>query len=223
MNIWVALGHVLPIAVALALSTVPIMATILILLSENKRRSSVPYLIGWVIGIAFVATACTLLAAVLPTASPTGGQLTTGFGQILVGLMLVALAIMMWRRARAKPKGDEPKWFAAVGSFGPWTSFGIGFVLNLRPKSILLGAATGLALRGDGLSIAGTSIVIGVYTVLAAATVAIPIAATLISPAKSEPTLLRTRTMLADNSRYISIVIMLMIGVVIVGNGLTHL
>jgi hypothetical protein len=223
MNLWVALGHVLPIAVALALSTVPIMATILILLSENKRRSSVPYLIGWVIGIAFVATACTLLAAVIPTSSPNGKQLTTGFGQMLVGLALVALAIIMWRRARAKPKGDEPKWFSAVGSFGPWTSFGIGFVLNLRPKSILLGAATGLALRGDGLSIAGTSIVIGVYTVLAATTVAVPIAATLISPAKSEPTLLRTRTMLAANSRYISIVIMLMIGVVIVGNGLTHL
>ena len=44
-----AIGHVLPIALAVAISSVPIMATILILLSPKRGRSALPFLIGWVL------------------------------------------------------------------------------------------------------------------------------------------------------------------------------
>ena len=59
---WAALGHILPIAVAVALSSIPIMAAILILLSPNKRRSSLMFLIGFVLGLAVTVVAFTLLA-----------------------------------------------------------------------------------------------------------------------------------------------------------------
>ena len=47
-----AIGHILPIALAVAISSVPIMATILILLSPKRAQSAIPFLIGWVLGIA---------------------------------------------------------------------------------------------------------------------------------------------------------------------------
>ena len=62
-----AIGHILPFAVAVALSSVPIMATIFILLSPNRSRSSLPFLIGWVLGIAVVVTLCTLGAQAIPS------------------------------------------------------------------------------------------------------------------------------------------------------------
>ena len=49
-----ALGELLPIAVAVAVSSVSIMATILILLSPKRNHSAIPFLIGWVVGMAGV-------------------------------------------------------------------------------------------------------------------------------------------------------------------------
>lgn len=220
---WQALGHLLPISVASAVSSVPIMATVLILLSKNSRRSSVPYLVGWVLGIAAIVSGFTMLATFIPE-SAQGGQLTaTAFAQIVIGLALVALAITVWRRTRGKPAGAEPRWLASVGSLGPWSSFGLGVALNLRPKSVLLSAAAALSVVGGGLAVAEAAVVIAIYTVLSASTVAIPVIGTILSPVKAEAWLHSTRSWLTRNNRTLTILILFMIGVVIVGNGLTRL
>jgi hypothetical protein len=220
---WAALGHVLPIAVAVALSSVPIMATILILLSPNKSRSSLTFLIGWILGIAVVVVAFTLLAHVIPSGPPRKSQAAIGISLIVIGLALVVFAIIVWRRGAGKPSSGIPKWLSAVGSLGPWSALGLAFVLNLRPKAILLAAAAGLSLRGDDLTVGETAIVIGVYTVISASAVAIPIIASLVAPEKTGRWLVRARAWIAENNRIVSILILIMIGVVIIGNGLTHL
>jgi hypothetical protein len=217
-----ALGHILPIAVAVALSSVPIMATILILLSKNRNRSSIPFLIGWVLGLALVVVAFTLLAHAVPSSSPKQPQVALAIGQIVIGVALEVFAFVTWRRERGRPAGGIPKWLRAVASFGPWSSFGLGFILNLRPKALLLGAAAGLSLRGDSLTLATTVIVIVIYTVISASTVAIPIVATLVAPKKTEGWLVSTRAWIETNNRIVTILIMMMIGVVIIGNGLTR-
>lgn len=220
---WQALGHLLPISVASALSSVPIMATILILLSKNNRSSSVPYLIGWVLGIAGIVTGFALLASFMPESAQGGQQKFNALAQIVIGLALVVLATIVWRRSRGKPVGDEPKWLASVGLLGPWSSFGFGVVLNLRPKSILLSAAAALSVAGGGLTVGQAGVVIAIYTALSASTVAIPVIGAIVSPVKAEAWLHGARAWLARNNRTVTILILLMIGVVIVGNGLTRL
>ena len=42
------LAQLIPVALAAALSTVPITATIFILLSERRRTTALPFLTGWV-------------------------------------------------------------------------------------------------------------------------------------------------------------------------------
>ena len=61
-----ALGSLIPLGVAAAVSTVPILVTILILLSDNRNRSALPYLIGWVVGTLFLVTVGTIAASSLP-------------------------------------------------------------------------------------------------------------------------------------------------------------
>lgn len=220
---WQALGHLLPISVASALSSVPIMATILILLSKNNRSSSVPYLTGWVLGIASMVASFVLLASFLPEPALGGQQTFNALAQIVIGLALVVLAIIVWRRSRGKPVGAEPKWLASVGLLGPWSSFGFGVVLNLRPKSILLSAAAALSVAGAGLTVGEAGVVIAIYTVLSASTVAIPVIGALVSPVKVEAWLHGARAWFGRNNRTVTILILLMIGVVIVGNGLIRL
>ncbi|KFF60330.1 hypothetical protein JF66_05155 [Cryobacterium sp. MLB-32] len=89
-----ALGQLLPIALAIALSTVPIMATVLILMSPNRNRSSLPFLVGWVVGIGLMAGVFTLGAHVFAAPNPRepNNSALLGIVQIVIGLLLVALA-----------------------------------------------------------------------------------------------------------------------------------
>ncbi len=217
-----ALGHILPISVAVALSSVPIMATILILLSPNRNRSALPFLIGWVLGVVVVVLAFTLLARGVPGSSAKRTDVTLAIAQLVIGVALIVFALIAWRRTIGRPSAGEPKWLRAVGSLGPWASFGLAFVLNLRAKALLLSAAAGLAMRGDDLAVGQTAIVLGVYTLISVSTVAVPIVATLLAPGKTEKWLVATRAWIAKNNRIVTILIMIMIGVVVIGNGLTR-
>lgn len=218
-----ALGHLLPIAVAAAISSVPIMTTILILLSPNRTHSALPFLIGWVLGIALFVVGFSLFARAIPGSTTKHPQPGLGIGLIIVGAALLVFAAFSWRRSRDKPSAGIPKWLRAVGSFGALPAFGFGFALNVRPKALLLAAAAGLSLRGDTLSVTELIIAIAIYTVISASTVGVPIVATLISPQTMERRLVVARRWITRNSSIVTILIMIMVGVVIIGNGLTRL
>ncbi len=216
-----AIGHVLPVAVAMAFSSVPIMATILILLSPNRKRSALPFLIGWVVGLAAVVSLAALGAQALP--SPRFDRqpdVAVGIAELVVGLALVVFGIVRLRQSYRSTTYEMPRWLSAVSSLGPWSSLGVALVLNLRPKAILLAVAAGLGIRGDDLPLADAAIVIAVYTVISASTVAVPIVLTLAAPERMTPRLVRVREWMARNSGAVTAVIVLLIGVVIAGYGL---
>jgi hypothetical protein len=219
-----AIGHVLPIALAVAISSVPIMATILILLSPKRGRSALPFLIGWVLGIAAVVWACTLFAQLIPTArSSRRPETAIGIAEILVGLTLVVVGIIAWRRAVKNPSTAMPKWLSAVDSFGPWAAFGVAFALNVRPKGLLLAIAAGLAIRADDLSWGESAVVIAIYTLVGASTVAVPIIMTLAAPERMRPRLLVAQDWITRNNGVLTGLILVIIGVVILGTGLGRL
>ena len=218
-----AVGHVLPLALAFALSSIPIMATILILLSKNRNRAAIPFLIGWIVGIALVLVVLIALAQAVPGAVPKTSQVLLGSFLIVIGVALIALSVVNWARGRRKQTAGIPRWLRAVSSFGPWSSFGFALLLNVRPKAILLSAAAGLSLRGDGLTPSETVGVIVIYTLVSASTVAIPIIARLVAPNRTELPLVHARRWLEDNSSVVSALILVLVGFVVIADGLTRL
>src|ERR1700712_3213861 len=113
-----ALGHILPIAVAAAISSVPITAAILILLSPKRNSAALPFLIGWVFGMALVVTLFTVFASSLPQPRFRGPDLATAIGEIIVGFAMVVFAFITWRRSRGKPaKTTEPAYLRAIATF----------------------------------------------------------------------------------------------------------
>ncbi|WP_165877420.1 GAP family protein [Agromyces fucosus] len=218
-----AIGHILPIALAVAISSVPIMATIVILLSP-KRESAAPFLVGWVLGMVLLVVICTLSTQAVPTPrSARQPDVAVGVGEMIVGAGLIVIAIVSWRRARRNPVEGMPAWLGKVESIGPWSAFGLGVALNIRPKEILLAIAAGLAVRGAGLSGSDAAIVIAVYTIIGASTVAVPVVATLIDAKGMQPKLLRMKEWLTRNSRVVTSLILLMVGVFIIGTGIGRL
>ena len=220
---WQALGGLLPIAVAVAVSTVPITVTILILLSPNRNRAALPFLVGWVIGVAAVIILSSLGASALPAPPRRGPDTATAVLLMLVGVALIVLGIVNLRRSSRSERTGLPRWLSAVGSFGALVSFAVAVLLDFRPKGLLLGIAAGLTLHAASVKAGEAAVLIGIYTVIATSTVVIPIAASFIAPRRMEPKLIAARDWMAQNGRILTSLMMLMIGVVILGAGLTRL
>jgi Sap, sulfolipid-1-addressing protein len=220
---WQALGALLPIAVAVAISSVPLTVTILILLSPNRGRAALPFLVGWVIGVAAVIILSAAGAAALSQPLRLGRDTGTAVLQIVIGAILMVLAaIYLLRRPHAGSTG-LPRWLSAVDSFGPLAAFAIGVLLGFRPKGLLLGIAGGLALSAASLRGDEAVFLIIIYTLIATSTVVAPIIASFVAPQRMEPRLVSVRDWLTANGRILTSIMMFMIGAVILGAGLANL
>lgn len=216
--------HLLPLSIALAFSTVPILAALLILLSENRSRSAIPFLIGMLVGTFAVAAVFTMAAQLVPTARfPRRTDEAVGQLEIVVGSALILLGLFSIWRARRRTAKAIPQWLKSAETLGPVSSFGLAFILNLRLKSLLLASAAGLALRADAESAAEAVIWLVVYTVIGASTVAVPIIATVLSPARTEPRLIASREWLTRNGELLTGIILLIIGVIVIVIGVGRL
>jgi hypothetical protein len=219
-----AIGLLLPIAIAMAISIVPIMATVVLLLAPNRDRTAVPFLIGWVGGLMLVVTLCTLGAQLVPL--PKFGlrpNTAVALWEMAIGLALIVLAVVSWRRSRHAEHTELPSWLRSVDKLGAWQSLGLALVLNVRPKAILLAVAAGLAIRGEDLDVSAAAIAIAIYTAIAASTVAVPIIVTLVAPERMEPRLVSAEAWLIRNSAVVSSLIVLLVGTVVFGSGLSRL
>jgi hypothetical protein len=220
---WQALGGLLPIAVAVAISSVPITITILILLSPNRTRAAVPFLVGWVTGVVAVIILSALGASALPAPPRRGPDIVTAVLHIMIGIALVVLGVISLRRSSRSERTGLPGWLSAVDSFGVLAAFGVAVLLDFRPKGLLLGIAAGLALHNASVRASEAAVLIAIYTLIATSTVVVPITASLMAPRWMEPRLIAARDWLAQNGRTLTSSMMLMIGVVILGIGLTEL
>jgi len=220
-----ALGQVLPIAVAVAFSSVPITATILILLSPKRNISGLAFLIGWVAGLTIVVSVATFGAQALPITSIRSQQTAFGIAEVVIGAALVVFGIASGVRAVRRPAPAQgAKWLSAVKSFGPRPSLGLAVILNFRPKGLLLGVAAGLAIgSSDGKSVGDSVVVIAFYVLISASTVAVPIIATIAMPELMQPRLIRAQAWLELHGRLVTALLMGLIGVVILGAGIGQL
>ncbi|WP_430647117.1 GAP family protein [Agromyces sp. GXS1127] len=219
-----AIGDILPLAVGIAISPIPIIAAILMLLSPRARVTSVGFLGGWVLGIAVAATVFTLLSAVLPQGDSDDPKPVTAVMQLILGAGLLFLALRQWR-SRPAP-GEEPplpKWMAGIDAMTAGRAFGLGFLLAaVNPKNLLLGAGAGLAIGSAGLGVGPAAVVLLVFTVIAAASVALPVIAYLVASDRMSAPLERLRGWLVHNNATVMAVLLLVIGAVLIGKGIAN-
>jgi Sap, sulfolipid-1-addressing protein len=220
---WQALGALLPIAVAVAISSVPLTVTILILLSPNRGRAALPFMVGWMIGVAAVIILSAAGAAALSQPLRLGRDTWIAVLEVVIGVILMVLAAVYLRRSSQAGSTGLPRWLSAVDSFGAIAAFAIGVLLGFRPKGLLLGIAGGLALNAASLRPDEAVLLIIIYTAMATSTVVAPIVASFVAPRRMEPKLISARDWLTTNGRILTSVMMFMIGVVILGSGLANL
>lgn len=220
---WQAFGGILPLALAAAVSSMPIVAVSVILLSPRRGESALPFLAGWVLGCITVLLLGTLAAQALPLHPRRRPETTIAVLEIVIGVGLVGLGLLALRKRTETTVGPLPSWVNKIDTFGSLPSFGVGLALNLRPKALLLAAAASLVLRSGKLGAGESLIMIAVYTAIATSTVSVPTVLTLMFPERMEPRLNAARAWLTKNGLLITAVVMMLVGVVVAGFGFGNL
>lgn len=218
-----AIGDFLPSAVGVAISPLPIVAVVLMLVTRRGRANGPAFIVGWWIGLAVVG------AIVLAIAGPTNASTDSGPATwvdvlfLILGLLLIGVAAKQWR---GRPHGDEeppvPKWMGALDAFTPVKAGGAGVVLSaLNPKNLLLAVAGAAAIGQAGIS---TGEEVGAYLIfvaIASIGVAAPVVIYFAMGDRSQNLLSRMRTWLAHNNAVIMAVLLLIIGVKLIGNAIS--
>jgi threonine/homoserine/homoserine lactone efflux protein len=219
------IGEILPLALGIAISPIPIIAAILMLLSPKAKAVSVGFLVGWVVGIIAAVAVFTLLSGLIPEEDPEASKPIAGTIKILLGAGLLVLAVRQWR-SRPKPgeKAALPKWMAAIDTVTTGRATFLGFLLAAaNPKNLLMAIAAGLVIGAGGLTRAEESLAIAIFVLIAASTVAIPVIAYLIASKRMTAPLESLRDWLVQNNPTLMTVLLLVLGVVVIGNGIGSL
>jgi threonine/homoserine/homoserine lactone efflux protein len=218
-----AIGDFLPSAVGVAISPLPIVAVVLMLVSRRGRTNGPLFVAGWCIGLAIVGTVVLAISAGA-NAKTDSGPATWVDGLFLVlGLLLILVAARQWR---GRPHGDEepptPKWMGSLDQFTPVKAGGAGVFLSaLNPKNLLLAVAGAAAIAQAGISIGQQVASYAVFVAIATIGVAAPVVIYFALGERSQHLLDELKTWLARNNAVIMAVLMLIIGVKLIGNAIS--
>jgi hypothetical protein len=273
------IGHILPLALGVALSSVPIIVMVLILLSPRGRWSGLAYLVGAVIGLTGLTVLFSAIASLLPPPPAAAESPLFGGIELVLGAALLLMAVIRLIRARharaarrtrtaaaasasslaagtepsagaapattaaatgspaggpleglgelaelddAPPPGLTQRWMNKVTTLGPLASLGVGFVLMLRPKNLLLTIAAGVAIAAGGVPFGEDALAVAIFVVLGISTLAAPIIFALSDPQRTRRPLEEIRVWIEGNSSTVTTIVLLVLGTVIVGSGLAR-
>jgi threonine/homoserine/homoserine lactone efflux protein len=220
-----AIGQVLSFGVGVALSPIPIIAVILMLVTPRARANGPAFVAGWLIGLAVVGAIVMLLAD--PAGANDDGDPATWVGilKLVLGAAAILLGLKQWK-GRPKPgePAETPKWMAAVDNFTAPKALGMGALLSgLNPKNLLLAVAAAAAIAATGISGGEQAISYAVFALIATIGVAAPVVIYFALGDRAGPILDDLKDWMAQHNAAIMTVLMLVIGMKLVGDGIVGL
>ena len=143
-----AIGGILPLAIAVDISVLSIIAVILMLITPRARSNGPAFVAGWVLGLVVVG-GLVLIIADAANVSGSSGPSTAAYAiKLTLGVLLLLLAVRQWRsRPRPGEQAPAPKWMASLDSFTPVKSLGLGAAMSgVNPKNLALTAAAAISI-----------------------------------------------------------------------------
>ena len=217
-----ALGTVLPLAVAVAVFPVPIIASVLVLGSDRGVGKGAAFVVAWSVGLAAVGAVGLVIAAYADASDE--GEPATWVSALLLGLgvLLVGLAVRQWQgRPRSNAETPVPGWMSRISGFTAARAARAGFALSaLNPKNILLVAAAAAEIAERGLPVGEQAIALLVFVLLASAGVLTPLLLALALGDRSRGVLDALRGWMARHNSAIMAVLFVVIGAKLIGDGI---
>jgi len=211
------LTKLIPLGLVIALSPITVIPAVLVLHAPRPRPAGIAFLGGWVLGLV-------ALTAVFVGASDLLGGLQqapprwASWLRVVLGSALIVFGIYSWLTRHRHTK--TPAWLRSFSKLTPVRAGVTGAVLMVRPEVLILCAAAGLAIGTGGLSVAGAWISGAVFVVVSASTVAIPILGYVGAGDRLDDALERLKVWMEENHGAMMAVILVVIGLIVVYNGI---
>ena len=220
-----AVGQMLTMAVGVALSPIPIIASVLLVSSPRGRVNGPAFVLGCAASAAVIGGILIAVGVGSGTDESGGPSTGTSMLKLVLGVVLLGLAARQWR---GRPADDEdpplPKWMGALDGFSPVKSLVAGVVVTgLNPKNLLLVVAGAAAVASAGATAGEGAVAWAIFTLIAIIGVATPVVISFAMGDRSDELLGRLRRWMAHNNGVIMAVILLLIGAKLLGDGIAGL
>jgi threonine/homoserine/homoserine lactone efflux protein len=218
------IGDLLPSALAVALSPVPVVAIVLVLGSPRARTSGPAFALGWIAGLLAVSVAVVTLVGGTTGDSDSDDAGLAGL-KLAVGVLFLLMAAKQWRR-RPGP-GEEPAtpaWMATVDSASPARAALLGLALSAaNPKNLALTLTAAASIAEAGMDPTDETIATAVFVAVGSVTVAGLALLYLADSARAARPLAAVKHFMSHNNAAIMFVVLLLIGIKLLGDGLAGL
>lgn len=218
------IGVILPYAVGVAISPVPIIAVILMLFSSRASTNGPVFLGGWVTGLV-VATGIVLLLADMAGAASSAPPTWMPVLQVVLGIVLLMLAVeKLHDRPPAGTSAPLPRWLQAVEHLQPGTAFLMGALLSgVNPKNLVLAAAAAYAMARTGGAIGDSLVSFLAFVAIGSSSIALPVVYLRVGGPGAHARLDAARVWLGQNNVAVLVTLLSVFGVLLIGQGLAAL
>ena len=149
-----AIGDILPLAIGVAISPVPIIAIVLMLGTPRARATGPAFALGWIAGLTVAGTIMLVIASGNATTDTDKPETWVSLLKLVLGVLFLLLAVKQWRgRPDAGEEAVMPKWMRTIDTFKAGKATITGVVLSgLNPKNLALTIAAAVAIAQTGIS-----------------------------------------------------------------------
>jgi hypothetical protein len=217
-----AIGETIPFAIGIAVSPIPIIAVILMLITPKARTNGLAFLGGWLLGLAVVGAVVLVVANTAGVASSSGPSKTVSAIKLVFGLLFCLLA---WRQFGKRPRGGAeaptPTWMRALDGFTPVRSLAVGALLSgVNPKNLMLNVSAAATIAQAGLSGAEQALALAVLVALGSLGIIAPVAVYFAMGDRAAQVLDGWKEWLSAENAVVMAVLFLVFGAVLVGKGI---
>lgn len=216
-------GQMLPIAVGIAISPLPIVAVVLMLATPRGRVNGPAFVLAWIVGLAVVGAVVILVAGDSATTDAGTPATGTSWLKLVIGVVLILLGVRQFRgRPHGGEQGELPKWMRALDDFRWPKALGAGVVLSAaNPKNLLLAIAGAAVIAQGGLSDGQEALSLALFVLIGTIGVAAPVVLYFAMGNRSTALLEGMRGWLAAHNAVIMAVLLIVIGAKILGDAIS--
>ncbi|WP_460633373.1 GAP family protein [Leifsonia lichenia] len=217
------LGDLIPYAIAVSTSPLPLIAVLLLFRSPHARAASAAFLISRFLVVAVVAGAVAFAAEFLPQFDDS--SLLLAALRILGGLALMVWAIVkVLKRPRRGDDVDMPGWMASIENATVPSAARLGVLLSAANlKEIAFGFGAGLTIASADLAVGPTILIAVLYALVACLALIVVVVAFLVAEQRVRGPLDSARGWLVRNNSVLIAGVLLIIGAILVGEGVSSL
>jgi threonine/homoserine/homoserine lactone efflux protein len=220
-----AIGDILPLAIAVAISPVPIIAIVLMLGTPRARATGPAFALGWIAGLTLAGTIMLVIASGNATEDTGEPETWVSVLKLVLGALFLLLAVKQWRsRPAAGEKAVMPKWMRAIDTFTAGKALVGGVVLSgVNPKNLALTVAAAATIAQTGISSGQEAGAMAIFVALGSLTILAPLVIYFALGARAARILDGLKTWMATHNAAIMAVLLLVLGVKLIGDAIGEL